>query len=498
MRAIPFRYVALLGMNDGDYPRSRPPADFDLMAKDWRPGDRSRREDDRYMFLEALLSARERLHISWVGRSIHDNQEQPPSVLVSQLRDHLAAGWRLSGDAGSQSQAGEALLDHLTLAHRLQPFNPAYFTTGDDERLFSFAREWRAVESGRAAAGADGPPPATTPLPVGDWQGPLTLKLLSDFVKNPARSFFQQRLGIRFENGDTVGSDQEPFAIDALENWQLQDELIQVQKAALETGGSPQAELVAQLNRMAMRGELPVGSFGALVQDELSEPMPAMFDAYAKTLAAWPQSCADELLDHLPTGAEQPLRLVDWLAGMRRNEAGQRGRVLLDSGSLIRRNMYRYDKLLPFWVAHLAGHLAGEPMTTVVISKAGQVCFGPLAPQQAQQQWVALLEAWRVGHRLPLPLALACGFSWLAKGGKASMLPDAALASGAYAAARAKYEVHEPDFKTFGERDSDAYLARAFHDFNALWADGAFAVWADALLRPLMDAPKTMSNGQAA
>ena len=85
MRAIPFRYVCLLGMNDGDYPRSRPPVDFDLMGKDYRPGDRSRREDDRYLFLEALLSAREQLYISWVGRSIKDNVVRPASVLVAQL-----------------------------------------------------------------------------------------------------------------------------------------------------------------------------------------------------------------------------------------------------------------------------------------------------------------------------------------------------------------------------------------------------------------------------
>ena len=38
MRAIPFRKVCLLGMNDGDYPRSRLPVDFDLMAQDYRPG----------------------------------------------------------------------------------------------------------------------------------------------------------------------------------------------------------------------------------------------------------------------------------------------------------------------------------------------------------------------------------------------------------------------------------------------------------------------------
>jgi len=68
-------------------------SDFDLMtmAGQMRPGDRSRRQDDRQLMLEALLSARRMLYVSWTGRSVRDNSDQPPSVLVSQLRDYLSA-----------------------------------------------------------------------------------------------------------------------------------------------------------------------------------------------------------------------------------------------------------------------------------------------------------------------------------------------------------------------------------------------------------------------
>src|SRR5471030_1016902 len=98
MRAVPFRVVCLLGMNDGDFPRRAPKADFDLLAQPGmaRPGNRSRRDDDRYLMLEALLAARDKLYISWVGRNVRDNSEQPPSVLVSQLRDYLKTGDRKS------------------------------------------------------------------------------------------------------------------------------------------------------------------------------------------------------------------------------------------------------------------------------------------------------------------------------------------------------------------------------------------------------------------
>ncbi len=125
MRAIPFRMVCLLGMNDGDYPRSQAPLDFDLMAHNYRPGDRSRREDDRYLLLEALLAARVWLHVSWVGRSIRDNTARPPSVLVGQLRDHLEAGWTLAEPAARDDDA--SLVGALTVKHPLQPFGRAYF-----------------------------------------------------------------------------------------------------------------------------------------------------------------------------------------------------------------------------------------------------------------------------------------------------------------------------------------------------------------------------------
>src|SRR6185437_11176852 len=81
LRAVPFEVVCLLGMNDGAYPRQSRRSDFDLMGLpgQQRPGDRSRRDDDRYLMLEALLSARRVLYVSWSGRNARDNGDEPPS-----------------------------------------------------------------------------------------------------------------------------------------------------------------------------------------------------------------------------------------------------------------------------------------------------------------------------------------------------------------------------------------------------------------------------------
>ena len=146
LRAIPFEVVCLLGMNDGDYPRRAPRNDFDLMALPGqaRPGDRSRRDDDRQLMLDALLSARRVLYVSWTGRSVRDNQALPPSVLVAQLRDHLAAVW------------GNEVVEERTTEHPLQPFSRRYFE--GDAALFTHAREWRAAHSAEPPAQPPAPP----------------------------------------------------------------------------------------------------------------------------------------------------------------------------------------------------------------------------------------------------------------------------------------------------------------------------------------------------
>lgn len=50
MRSIPFKVICLLGMDDGVFPRIDRDTGFDLMDEDFRIGDRSRRDDDRYLF----------------------------------------------------------------------------------------------------------------------------------------------------------------------------------------------------------------------------------------------------------------------------------------------------------------------------------------------------------------------------------------------------------------------------------------------------------------
>ncbi|TDV13963.1 exodeoxyribonuclease V subunit gamma [Paraburkholderia caballeronis] len=490
MRAIPFRRVCLLGMNDGDYPRSRTPLDFDLMRGDYRPGDRSRREDDRYLFLEALLSARDHLHVSWVGRSVTDNTPRPPSVLVGQLREHLAKGWRLAdGDARPA-----ALLDALTVEHRLQPFSADYFPARSDASpLFTYADEWNRPAPQPAAMATAA---ARLVLPPVARDEPLSVRELAEFLRDPVKAFFRQRLRVAFEAEDAASENHEPFSVDALQTWQLQNELIRAQVAALARGDDDvEPAAFARLERMHRSGDLAAGGFGEVIAEELMEPMADLFERYRAALARWPDLLEGQhevRIDALLDG--RALSVDDWIDDLRANPDGGRGRVILDPGTLVKENRYRGERLVAYWVAHLAAQLAAGDVTTVVVSKVGVVEFAPLSADDAHRHLLALLRAWDDGMRRPLPLAAKTAFAWLRR------LPDGmtnAVDAPAEAvdAARAAYEGAS---RQLGERDTNAYLQRAYPDFDALAASGEFGAFALELLLPLHRAIPAGSKSKGA
>jgi exodeoxyribonuclease V gamma subunit len=88
LRNLPYRIVCAVGLDDGKFPTAARALEFDLMALAPQRGDRQRRTDERNLFLDSLLAARERLYMSYTGRSVRDNSPKPPSVLVAELLDY--------------------------------------------------------------------------------------------------------------------------------------------------------------------------------------------------------------------------------------------------------------------------------------------------------------------------------------------------------------------------------------------------------------------------
>ena len=461
MRAIPFKRICLLGMNDGDYPRAQPPLDFDLMGKDYRPGDRSRREDDRYLLLEALLSARDALHISWVGRSIRDNSERPPSVLIGQLRDHLAAGWQTADDSD--------LLHALTVEHPLQPFSRAYFSA--DSALFSYAREWRQLHDSRPDDDAD------QPLVPVTLEAPIELLALQRFLRNPVEHFFAARLKVWLQEQQSNTEDDEPFALDGLERHQLSQWLLeQVQQADLQDDW--QALLVEQASRLQQRGSLPLAGFGELTLAQLVEPLGGQLERFREQLLLWDQPLEYPLPLQASAGTlDASIEVVSWLAGVRRcAQLDGLMRVQLVTGKLLgKKAVPRWRKLLSELCQHVLAAASGHRLTTCLISADASIQLLPLEQERAER----IVNDWLLGYlqglRRPLPVAVETAFAWLTEGKEEKRLGAAKLC----------FEGN--DFSR-GEVDGSPALQRSYPDFASLQASDEFIGWAQSLYQPLAQA----------
>ncbi|SFB86884.1 DNA helicase/exodeoxyribonuclease V, gamma subunit [Marinospirillum celere] len=480
MRAIPFQQVWLLGMNDGDYPRSVRPADFDLMAKDYRPGDRSRREDDRYLFLEALLSAREKLVISWVGRNIRDNSTRPPSVLVGQLRDHLAAGWQAAGD--------QPLLDALTTEHPLQAFSPRYFVEPDqdsaaaakDQRLVTFAHEWQQLFIQNPETTAT----ETDTLPAWYPEASLALRQLNDLLRCPADAFYKDRLKIYPEREAEQLQEVENFAFSGLEAWVLQDQLIQQTFHPETTPQNYPHQLEQALDKLVRQGTLIEGALGRHQSQQLTEPLLELFETWQQERNEMLplEKPITDLLSFSVEGKTISLELSSPYL-LVNSDASQYSQLIVQTSRAIekRSKSYAWRNLTRPWLHHLAAQvLVQQPVTTQLLTPKGQVTWPGLSMEKAQEQLSRLVTLWWQSMQKPLPTALSTGMAWVASLQKE---PD-----NLEQAANKASEGFNKDCA------SSARLGQVFPDFDCLHGQADFASATEALYEPLYHAVKTEVN----
>ena len=275
LRNVPFRVVCAIGLDDGAFPTTARPAEFDLMALAPRRGDRQRRFDERNVFLDLLLAARERLHLSYAGRSVRDNSARPASVLVSELLETLVPALaHAPASAASRADARRALV----VEHPLQPFAvQAFDVAAPDQRVRSFQADYAlALQQSLAAPAAppaapaeadddwddadDGAPAIAAPFiarplaPVDAAWRDVPLARLSAFLRNPCRFLLEQRLGLALRREDDELQDDEPFVPDNSGRAPLTRLLL----PALLDGMAPEAARTLALAGTA----IPAGGFG--------------------------------------------------------------------------------------------------------------------------------------------------------------------------------------------------------------------------------------------
>ena len=254
MRSIPFRVIALLGMNHDGFPRSDRDGGIDRSKASPQPGDRSARNDDRQLLLEVVLSTRDHLIVTFVGQSVRDNSARPPSVLIDEFLDWCTHAFVLPTSVTNNVSPRERMRQRLVVTHPLQPWSPRYFGLADDPRLFSYRPE-HAAGSARLHTSASEPLQFFRhALPAPAHVDAVALRDLEESINDPVRTLLQQRLGIRLGNDALLLEDREPMSLDALDAWIIATPLIELAKR----GDLPQ-DATALLRAS---GEIPLGAPG--------------------------------------------------------------------------------------------------------------------------------------------------------------------------------------------------------------------------------------------
>lgn len=260
MRAIPAQVVALMGMEEGTFPRQEPNLSLNLLKghphADYHP---SQTDFDRYLFLEALLSARRHLVITYQGFSPADGKEQPPSLLVTELLSYLDKSYTLADEKPSH---------HCVRLHPIHPFDGKYFSADHKSNFQSYSPfQYLAAQAyyhpEKSVASSFIPEfsitPSLAPLNEEEQQPCVSLKELAACARNPIQTYFNRTLGIYLDNADKrILKNEEEFHLTHLQNYFIKKDGLK----------KPAEQLV---NRAEKEGLLPIGSFKEVAVDRIKK-----------------------------------------------------------------------------------------------------------------------------------------------------------------------------------------------------------------------------------
>jgi exodeoxyribonuclease V gamma subunit len=238
MRSIPFKVVCMLGMDFDKFPRKETKLSFNLLEKQKRKGDRSVKDNDKHLFLETLLSAKEHFYLSYIGRSAKDGDQIPPSSLVDELISYILDGTNAEEKIGAQ---------HLITTHPLQGFSQQYF---NGSGLVSYLSDDKYLTD------EDIPFAEKEPLQISFDE--ILVKDLLQFFKDPIKWYFNKALGIYYRSEEMLLPDVELFKMDSLGTWKLKKDLLEL----------PDTEFESYFGRQKILGNLPLKNMGRLYFDE--------------------------------------------------------------------------------------------------------------------------------------------------------------------------------------------------------------------------------------
>lgn len=287
LRPIPFRILYLVGLGEGLFPGNDPPSSVDLRARRRCRGDVSLADSHRFLFLEAVLAAQEKLYLVYNQRDLQKDQVLEPCGLVSQLRRYLEAHVLAARFepaiiplAGSDPQY-------------LNPPDPrgtsdVLVNDGEAERLLCLAdlqRRGLLAPVGPAAAELavrlqaarrTFALPANAPLPQREPVPTVTFAELRRFLRCPAEAGLKRHLHL-WEDDEAETEENEPFYTVPPHDYRLVQRALgafvaQAARAPVEQVLAAWPQEFADLcQEWRLRGRLPEGAFGEVDQALLTQ-----------------------------------------------------------------------------------------------------------------------------------------------------------------------------------------------------------------------------------
>ncbi len=259
MRAIPHKVIVLMGLDSTDFPRPSRRPGFHLLEQQRRLGDPLSSDQDRYVLLEALMSARRHLLISWCGRLERTGEPQPPAAPVEQWLAVLQ----------EQLRRDSASMEGLVITPAANPLSPENFRpeaplSCDRRQLEARRCLDRAPASAQDSLGLAWSSLWREPL-ARDGDVPTSVSALDPealltWMQQPQKAWLQAR-GLRPGEGIEAVEDLEALELDGLQRYLLLNNELEEQ---FILGSAPDWTAL-----LAGQGVLPTGAGAALEQEDL-------------------------------------------------------------------------------------------------------------------------------------------------------------------------------------------------------------------------------------
>lgn len=295
-RPIPFRLVYLVGLGEGEFAARSEEAGLDLRSARRRIGDIDPQDAHRYAFLESVVSARDKLYISYVSKQLQKDEIRHPCSVVMQLTNYLTEHVLADPFRTVQMPLSGSSDKYLQPPPEEPPWQDVmvnYSVTDALQRLLSLrarsvyqADEQLAGELAGAASQIDAlvearapttPPGQARPIPTASREQ-VGLRELTGFLTDPAIAAMRRHLGLydAAEDDKSLVEDEPFFSSYPLRPQLVRETLRTHVDGARGPDDSGWAEFFEQLyDDSSRRGKTPDGAFAAQDRASLREAIAA-------------------------------------------------------------------------------------------------------------------------------------------------------------------------------------------------------------------------------